>query len=100
MFKFTSPFTTTRRDVRAGTAAERHRLRCAGVRNDDGRARPRRVVPPLVPLQCGRWRPRGHGVRARGGPAAETGQDDGGRQGALGNRDRGASSSRVGLQVI
>ena len=88
----------TPREVRAGTAAERHRLHCAGVCDDDGRARPGRAVPPVVPLQRGCWRRRGHGVQARGDPAAEIGQDGGGRQVALSDGDRGAS--RAGLQAF
>ena len=87
-----------RRDVRAGTADERHRLHCAGVCGDEGRARPGRTGPPLVPLQRGCWRRRGHGVQARGDAAAEIGEDGGGRQVALCDGDRGAS--QAGLQAI
>ena len=50
-----------------------------GVCGDEGRARPGRTGPPVVPLQCGCWRRRGHGVQARGDAAAEIGEDGGGR---------------------
>ena len=58
-----------RRDVHAGATTERHRLHRTGVQDNDGRARPRRAVPPLVPLQRRCRRRRRHGLQQAPGPA-------------------------------